>query len=249
MSSTSSYYDIDDILAEEELVPCTTLFEFSHLSFLDPDVADLQHSLPESSRCKVPLWAVEKWAMLGFVRIALPRHFTRKARERLEADPSEVDLRYVLGAYPSCSFTLDDCCVSSQLTDSPASSCPKISFPFDSRRRNERFFLSGRMMVDLIEQSSKKVAKAIATQSGGRNNMRRNQQILALENVLKEARELRRTLISVRFVLVLSDRRFHSLKHGDKIRCRPHRIFFFFALCLWKRRTRATDCGRLWIGR
>jgi len=89
----SKYYDIDEILAEEELVPCTTLFEFSYLSHLDPEVADRQHYLPENSRVKVPLWALEKWAMLGFVRIALPRHFTRKARERLEAEPSEVDLR------------------------------------------------------------------------------------------------------------------------------------------------------------
>ena len=31
MASESSYYDIDAILAEEELVPCTTNFDFSHL--------------------------------------------------------------------------------------------------------------------------------------------------------------------------------------------------------------------------
>jgi hypothetical protein len=53
------------------------------------------HSLPESSQVKLPLWAMEKWAMLGFVRMSLPRHYSRKARERLEAEPSEADLRYV----------------------------------------------------------------------------------------------------------------------------------------------------------
>jgi len=89
-----SYYDIDAILAEEELIPCTALFDFSYLSHLDPDVHE-KHYLPENSRIKVPLWAVEKWANLGFVRLSLPRHYARKARERLEADPSEVDLRYV----------------------------------------------------------------------------------------------------------------------------------------------------------
>merc|ERR1712032_902790 len=102
-----SYYDIDGILAEEELIPCTTLFEFSHLGELDPDgshhqqqqqrqqqqqqndVGDFEPSafLPENSRIKVPLWAVEKWAMLGFVRLQLPRHYGRKARERYDADP------------------------------------------------------------------------------------------------------------------------------------------------------------------
>jgi GINS complex subunit 3 len=93
----SSYYDIDAILAEEELVPCTTMFDFSHLAHLDgenftPD----KHYLPEKSRIKMPVWAIQKWATLGFVRLSLPKHFSRKARERLEADPSDADLRYAL---------------------------------------------------------------------------------------------------------------------------------------------------------
>lgn len=96
MPSRSSYYDIDAILAEEELVPCSTLFDFTYLSHLDPDLSEKDHYLPESSRVKMPLWAVEKWAALGYVRLSLPRHYGRKARERLEADPTEVDLRYVL---------------------------------------------------------------------------------------------------------------------------------------------------------
>jgi len=58
------------------------------------------------------------------------------------------------------------------------------------------------MLVDLIEQSSKKVAKAIATQAGGRNT-RRNAEILALGNVLKEAGELRKTLLSVRCLYIM----------------------------------------------
>ena len=90
-----SYYDIDDILAEEELIPCTNLFDFSHLAHLDPDLVGGKHYLPEGSQVKLPLWSMEKWAMLGFVRMSLPRHFGRKARERLEADPGQADLRYV----------------------------------------------------------------------------------------------------------------------------------------------------------
>lgn len=111
-----SYYDIDGILAEEELIPCTTLFEFSHLGELDSDGSHYQQQqqqqkqqlgkvgsknfnfstfLPENSRIKVPLWAVERWAMLGFVRLQLPRHYKRSARERYDADPGNADLRYV----------------------------------------------------------------------------------------------------------------------------------------------------------
>lgn len=117
-SSSASYYDIDAILAEEELIPCTTLFDFSHLAHLDPDgthhhrrkqssaaeenldssskiksASTIEYFLPENSRIKIPLWAVEKWAMLGFVRLQLPRHYGRRARERYEADPGEADLR------------------------------------------------------------------------------------------------------------------------------------------------------------
>lgn len=89
-----SYYDIDAILAEEELIPCTNLFDFSHLAHLDPDLIGTgKHYLPESSQVKLPLWAMEKWAMLGFVRMSLPRHYGRKARERLAADPAQADLR------------------------------------------------------------------------------------------------------------------------------------------------------------
>lgn len=125
----SAYYDIDAILAEEELVPCTTQFDFSYLSHLDPDLVEHnnnnnnhdsnnnnhhhhhhqsaknnkkkqkhqqqqpQHHLPENSKIKMPLWGVQKWATLGFVRISLPRHYARKARERLAADPTQVNLR------------------------------------------------------------------------------------------------------------------------------------------------------------
>ena len=90
----SSYYDIDSILAEEELLPCTSLFDFSHLAHLDSDLRG-QSFLPEGSRLKMPVWALEKWATLGYVRLSMPRHFGRASRERLEADPAEADLRVV----------------------------------------------------------------------------------------------------------------------------------------------------------
>jgi len=55
--------------------------------------------------------------------------------------------------------------------------------------------------VGLIELSSAKVSQAIAQQQPGSrsNHARRTSQLAALENVLKEAKALRRTLLSVRF--------------------------------------------------
>ena len=65
------------------------------------------------------------------------------------------------------------------------------------RKRNERFFLSGRRLVHLIEKSSTQVAKAIASlpksRKSNNNNMIRHTQ--ALRQVSEEARSLRRTLL------------------------------------------------------
>jgi hypothetical protein len=122
-----SYYDIDTILAEEELLVVKPSFDFSLLAHLDPDSSHLQqrrsrkrprggdddgddnddeaaekdndgtdnsNGLPEGTKIKMPLWAVERWALLGFIRFpSLPRHYGRKMKERLEADPVSVDLR------------------------------------------------------------------------------------------------------------------------------------------------------------
>ena len=117
-----SYYDIDTILAEEELLTIKPSFAFAHLSHLDPDshravtrkrrraVVDSEedgltkkgtnnndtsshHQLPEGTKIKMPLWAVDRWAMLGFVKIpSLPRHYRQRMKERLQADPVTMNL-------------------------------------------------------------------------------------------------------------------------------------------------------------
>jgi len=92
----NNYYDVDDFLAEEERVPCTTFFDFSYLAHLDPDnitANNKDHLLPEKSKLKMPIWSLHKWADLGFVRLQLPKHYNRKARELLAADPANVSLR------------------------------------------------------------------------------------------------------------------------------------------------------------
>ena len=112
-----SYYDIDTILAEEELLTVKPSFAFAHLAHLDPDSARAvgrkrrrdesgaskenvvnsssgsDHHLPEGTKIKMPLWAVDRWAMLGFVRVpTLPRHYRQRTKERLRADPVDMNL-------------------------------------------------------------------------------------------------------------------------------------------------------------
>lgn len=55
--------------------------------------------------------------------------------------------------------------------------------------------MAGRMLVDMINSSSRKVSKAISAQTG--RNTRRNSQLLALEQVVTEAEALRKTLLAV----------------------------------------------------
>jgi hypothetical protein len=92
----SSYYDLDAILSEEELVPCWTNFDFSYLATLDPDYHKDDKTaivLAEGCKLKMPVWAMQKWGPLGYVKMVLPRIYGPKAREKLEADPLQVDLR------------------------------------------------------------------------------------------------------------------------------------------------------------
>ncbi|KAL3790300.1 hypothetical protein HJC23_002926 [Cyclotella cryptica] len=110
-----SYYDIDTILAEEELIQIRPSFPFSHLSHLDPEhrsrkrrrvdkenvgnanrgssvVGTAPHVLEEGAKIKMPMWAVDRWVVLGFVTVTLPGVYGRKMKERLQADPVSVDL-------------------------------------------------------------------------------------------------------------------------------------------------------------
>jgi hypothetical protein len=65
---------------------------------------------------------------------------------------------------------------------------------WQNRKRNERFFMAGRMLVELVDRSSKNVAHAIAKEPGWRN-ARRTAHTQALERVSQEAGELRKTLV------------------------------------------------------
>lgn len=104
------YYDIDTILAEDEILTVKPKFSFAHLSHLDPDYSSRKrprggddgmsskpssnhHHLPEGTKIRMPLWVVDRWAHLNFVRIpVLPKHYRQRTKERLEADAVHMNL-------------------------------------------------------------------------------------------------------------------------------------------------------------
>lgn len=185
-----SYYDIDDILAQEELMQVTSLLDFTYLAHLDPDYVH-EHSNPlrahtlddensdhdvgtktgtkkqsqnyylkEGTRFKMPIWSIEKWAEVGFAKISVPKHYGRRSRERLDADPVSVDLR----------------------------------------NRNERFFMSGLSLIDLVQRCihtlSKGNKKNSTRQGQGREQSSSSATALTgLNELRKEAMDLKRTLL------------------------------------------------------
>jgi hypothetical protein len=93
------YYDIDEILAEEELVSVQTTFDFSYLSQLNPDANAYhgqqhklpKHVLPKDSILKLPLWALRGWLDVSYVFVrSLPKAYALSSREWLQADPVAV---------------------------------------------------------------------------------------------------------------------------------------------------------------
>ena len=144
------YYDIDDILAEDQQIPCTTLFDFDGLSYLDeaalsrPSTGSRKRKkkldvLPEDSTLKLPLWAIRKWSELNFVRMRLPKPYGRKSRERLVSDPASADLRargerYVQAGILVCDWT--EHCMRKVAEDASASSSSSSRISAISRAVN-----------------------------------------------------------------------------------------------------------------
>lgn len=86
-----SYWDIDDILAEEESVTIKVTKDFEGLGFLNPVANDI--NLKKSSRLAVPLWLGSLMAMREMVNIEVPKFYGESYRNTLEADPRIISLK------------------------------------------------------------------------------------------------------------------------------------------------------------
>lgn len=86
----SRYYDIDDILAEEEKVPGKFLYGGFAVGYLD-DACE-EEDLPVGAAVKTPLWLGLNLASFGLIEVRLPRMFSARAEARLRADPCEENL-------------------------------------------------------------------------------------------------------------------------------------------------------------
>jgi len=177
-----SYYDIDTILAEEELLTVKPKFDFAHLSHIDPDShraalvgrkrrrdddgtdkndklsgGGHHHYLPEGTKIKMPLWAIDRWSMLNFIKMpTLPRHYRQRMKERLEADAVTMNL------------------------------CNK----------NDHFFLAGTLLTNLLLRTvynHKRNSTSSRRSSRGNPN---DPESVAMETLTYEARTLQHSLLT-----------------------------------------------------
>lgn len=73
------YLDIDEILSEEERVPCVFQLDASGLGSLDPT----NHSpdLPAHSKVELPLWLTQVLSEKLMINIELPKYYGVRIRE------------------------------------------------------------------------------------------------------------------------------------------------------------------------
>jgi hypothetical protein len=190
------YYDIDSILAEDEWVPCRTLFDFSHLSHLDPE-----NNIPISSTTKnsnkrrsssssnnnnnnddndndatMLRQKQHRTYLPESSRINMPIWSIRKW----------ADLNFIQIGIPK----------QYRLKARERLEAADTVQMMDIRKRHERFFECGKMLTELIESSSVTVKKALRP-SGPRLDRERAKRMNEIDYLVQESNKIKITLLNV----------------------------------------------------
>ncbi|KAH7330772.1 hypothetical protein KP509_20G001000 [Ceratopteris richardii] len=87
----SSYYDLDDLLAEEETVSVVFRVAADGVGILDPGSED--NNVEQGAKVDVPLWLAQDLCQRQAAFINLPGYFSQRVRKEMQADPGCVDIR------------------------------------------------------------------------------------------------------------------------------------------------------------
>ena len=92
------YFDVDDILATQERVPCQIELQIHNLGFLDTS-SESEHIQP-GVKLEFPLWLAKELCSRRrkIVSVDMPKAFKEGYRQILRADANVVDL-HKLGPY------------------------------------------------------------------------------------------------------------------------------------------------------
>ena len=89
-----SYFDLDDILSEEQRVPTTFLVPAAQLGHFMPGSEVRQiDDLPKDTRLELPLWLSKNLVSKNMVRVDTPIFYGSRSRSRLKADAWSINIR------------------------------------------------------------------------------------------------------------------------------------------------------------
>eukprot|EP01122_Echinamoeba_exundans_P017132 TRINITY_DN8923_c0_g1_i1.p1 TRINITY_DN8923_c0_g1~~TRINITY_DN8923_c0_g1_i1.p1 ORF type:complete len:196 (+),score=35.41 TRINITY_DN8923_c0_g1_i1:43-630(+) len=87
------YYDIDDILRTEELLPVTFTHGAEGMGWLDPNNRTESPDLAPDAKILLPAWLAEQLALKRNVTVRIPKSHSNQTRNELKADPSVFSMR------------------------------------------------------------------------------------------------------------------------------------------------------------
>ncbi|KMT18591.1 hypothetical protein BVRB_2g027220 [Beta vulgaris subsp. vulgaris] len=87
----ANYYDIDDILAEEELIPVVFQKAATGVGLLDP--SSETNNIEQGAKVELPFWLANELNTRQAVVMSIPSCFNQMTRKEIQADPGSVDLR------------------------------------------------------------------------------------------------------------------------------------------------------------
>lgn len=85
-----SYWDLDDILASNERVPCRAEVEGRGLGWLELGGRTKRSDLARLTEMELPWWLAS--SLQGYLSLLLPASYRRAHRHHLEADPTALSL-------------------------------------------------------------------------------------------------------------------------------------------------------------
>ncbi|KAJ0545412.1 putative GINS complex, subunit Psf3, GINS subunit, domain A, GINS complex, subunit Psf3 superfamily [Helianthus annuus] len=86
----AKYYDIDDILADEELVPAVFLEAVNGVGLLQSNETN---RIEPRSKVELPFWLASELHLRQAASVNVPPCYNKKTREEIGADGAHVDLR------------------------------------------------------------------------------------------------------------------------------------------------------------
>ncbi|KAI9351268.1 hypothetical protein BDR26DRAFT_850771 [Obelidium mucronatum] len=86
---TDKYWDLDDVLAEQQKIPCFVSLDIPGYGFLDGNSAE---NLTKNTRVEMPYWMVYPMTVTDSVEIEIPACFAKRVTDDLSTSATSVNL-------------------------------------------------------------------------------------------------------------------------------------------------------------